>query len=96
MSTLPARLAAPAEVRAAIEATPDVAFTTVAAAEAASSNDPSPASSPAPAAHATAFSFPAVREPIITRWPSSTSLVPRVRPTIPVPSTARVPGCVTD
>ena len=35
----------------------------------------------------TAFSFPARRDPILTSWPSSTSLPPIACPTVPVPKT---------
>src|SRR5919106_2975469 len=54
---------------------------------AASANVPWLAPSPADATHSAAFSLPGVREPSITSWPSSTSFVASVVPTIPVPRT---------
>ena len=66
ITTLPARLSAPAASRAGSDPSPDVALTTISAVEAASANDPSAADPPAPgdppptdATQATAFSFPA-------------------------------------
>src|SRR5262249_21338661 len=92
ISTLPARLPTPASPRAASECMPAVQWTTSSPNAAASAKLPSLARSPASAAHATAFSLPAWRDPIITSWPSSTSFVASAWPTIPVPSTAILIG----
>ena len=84
----PVRFSASADTSASMDARPEVAFTT---------SSPNPAASEklplvgelalGAVAHSTAAAFPALREPIITSWPSATSLLARVRPTAPVPST---------
>ena len=85
--TLPDRCSAPAASSAAIEAIPAVAFTSSSPNAAASAKVPCVANEPASAAHAAAASLSAVLEPILTSWPSSTSLEEIVRPAVPVPST---------
>jgi len=77
-STLPARFAAPAASSASSEPMPYVALTTISPKAAASVIVPARALPPAAVAHPTAFSLPACREPIVTSWPKSTSLVPIV------------------
>ena len=57
------RFSAPAAVRASTVPAPFVHTNTSSPNDAASANVPSDASSPAPFAHATAFSFPFVRDP---------------------------------
>ncbi len=64
--TFPARFSAPAASSASSDAPPAVALTTTSPNPAASANEPSLAPSPASFAQATAFSFPACRDPMVT------------------------------
>src|SRR5215210_5044211 len=87
---LPSRLPDPAARSASSEATPAVALTMSSPCAAASAKLPSAAAPPELstwATHATALSLPALRDPITTSWPSWTSLVASVWPTVPVPRT---------
>src|SRR6185369_10625291 len=88
MTTLPARVSAPASFSAFSAPDHDTASTTTSANFAASAKVPTDATDPAPAslAHASAFSLAASREPIITWWPVARNAFARVLPTSPVPS----------
>src|SRR6478752_3827893 len=86
-STLPSRLSAPAWARASRVATPEVALTT-SSAEAAASANVAAVRWPGPAAQSVALGLAASREPMVTSWPSSASLVATAWPTMPVPRTA--------
>src|SRR5713226_9716465 len=85
--TLPLRLAAPARFRASTDAAPFVQLNSVSPNRAASANVPWEALGPLAWTQVAAFALFWVRDPIITSWPSCTSFVPIVVPTIPVPST---------
>src|SRR5262249_23505994 len=82
-STLPARFSAPADCSASSDAPPDVQLKTSSPKAAASANVPLPAASPAAAAHSTALSFSAEREPILTSCPTVRSLLAIACPTTP-------------
>src|SRR5687768_10563005 len=86
-SVFPARLSAPAARSAATDAVPAVALTISSPWAAASAKLPWAARSGNRSLQATALSLPALRAPMTTSFPTSTSLVPSVSPTMPVPRT---------
>lgn len=86
-STLPRRCARPADSSTSRDTVPGVQLNRSSPNSAASANVPVEARAPAAAAHALAFSLPALREPILTSCPIETSLVPMASPTLPVPKT---------
>src|SRR6266568_3769650 len=90
ISTLPARLAAPAAARASRDAAPAVALTTISPKPAASAKSPWPAAGPVAAAQAVAFGLPAWRAPISTSWPRRASLPPLALQVLEVDTTKRL------
>src|SRR5262245_37306687 len=92
MRILPRRLFAPAMRSASSAPPPEVQLKRSSPKAALSAKLPSEALAPAFLAHSAAFSLPALREPILTLWPDSTSFEAMVLPTIPVPSTPMFMG----
>src|SRR3954468_4209700 len=88
-SSLPLMLSSPACSRAARDTIPPVQLKSTSPKAAASANVPWLARSPAsaPAAQAVASSLSAVRLPMRTAWPTSTSFEAMALPTMPVPRT---------
>ena len=84
---LAVRRSCPAAFNAAIEAEPFVQLNTISPNAAVSANVPECPPVPAWLAQASALGLFAVRDPIMTSWPSAMSLEAIAWPTMPVPST---------